>query len=121
MHRSEEFTLGIGPTIVGCTGDVNRTRRDQCNQFVLIDRTSSFVLVVLPVASQNQCGNTRLIRPTVSPIARRLIAAPPQPESLLMTRANRVSLAPAQSDVFPSRECPITATRLASIELSVSK
>ena len=61
--------------------------------------------------SANQCGNRVLIRATVSPNRRRLKAAPPHPELFEITIANRVSRAPAQSAVLPSRECPMTATR----------
>ena len=61
------------------------------------------------------------MRLTVSPKARRDNAAPPQPESLEITIAKRGSDAPAQSEVLPSRECPITATRVWSTVLSVSK
>ena len=62
---------------------------------------------------QNQCGNELLIRATVSPNRRRESAVPPQPELLEITIAKRESCAPAQSDVFPNRQCPMTATLVA--------
>ena len=42
------------------------------------------------------------------------------PELLEMIMAKRLSVAPAQRDVLPSREWPITMTRFASTCLSVS-
>ena len=50
---------------------------------------------------------------------RRLIAAPPQPELLEITIANRSSFAPAHKAALPILECPITMTRLASTTSSV--
>ena len=51
------------------------------------------------------------MRAVVSPKRRRASAAPPSPESFETTSANRSSEAPAHRAVFPSRECPMTATR----------
>ena len=62
-----------------------------------------------------------LMPATVSPIRRRASEAPPQPESLEMTRAKRSSWAPAQRAVLPSREWPSTATCRASTSGSVSR
>lgn len=62
-----------------------------------------------------------MILATVSPNRRRLKAAPPHPELLEITIANRSSAAPAQSAAFPSLECPITATRSPSILESCSR
>ena len=49
-----------------------------------------------------------LIRRTVSPKSRFESAAPPQPDSLEITIANRGSVAPAHRDVLPSREWPMS-------------
>ena len=51
-----------------------------------------------------------LMRTTVSPKFRFESAAPPQPDSLAITMANRGSVAPAQRAVLPSREWPMSTT-----------
>jgi len=54
-----------------------------------------------------QCGKLAFILATVSPVLpgqRRLSAAPPQPDSLETTMANRSSWAPAHTAALPRRE-----------------
>ena len=48
-------------------------------------------------------------------------AAPPAPELFEITNAKRSSCAPAQSAAFPRRECPCTATRVASMSGSLNR
>jgi hypothetical protein len=44
---SQEFTEGIGPLVAFSTCDVDRPRRDERDQLVLIDRQRTFIFVVL--------------------------------------------------------------------------
>src|ERR1051325_3078711 len=47
IFGAEKFSLGIGPEIFLRAGHIDRTRRAQSDQFMLIDRTGIFVRVVL--------------------------------------------------------------------------
>jgi hypothetical protein len=58
---------------------------------------------------------------TVSPQSRRASEEPISPAQLEKTTAMRGSSADAHSTVLPSRECPKTAMRRASIAVSLSK
>ena len=122
MHVRQELAPWIRPLILLGTGDVDAGRGaiSAISMCWSNGSCSSWSLYFLKLP-QNQWGNDVLMRYTVSPNRRRLRAAPPQPESLEMTMANRVSSAPAHSAVLPSRECPSTATRWWSISGDVSK
>ena len=38
VKSGEEFALGIGPQVFACASDVNGTRRDERDEFMLVDR-----------------------------------------------------------------------------------
>ena len=110
--RRQELPARVGPEVLGRARDVERPRGDEREQHRAGPRAAR------PRARRtrrrrgaNQCGKALVMRSVVSPKRRRASAAPPSPESFETTRANRSSEAPAHRAVFPSRECPMTATR----------